>query len=87
VGVVGQEGVYAGIVDDVGELRRRQPEVERDEGRSDASNREQRLEERRLVESNERDSITRPDASVSQPRGDARGTRPDLPANLLASAA
>ena len=54
VGLVGHDRVDAGVVDDVAELGAGEAEVQRHEDGAEARRREQHLEERRLVEAEER---------------------------------
>jgi hypothetical protein len=63
----------AGVLEDVRDLVRRQPEVDRHRARAEPVAGEQRLGELEPVVQEQRDAVARPDAGAGEPRGEARG--------------
>ena len=78
VGLVDDQGVDAGVVDDEAELRPGQPEVQRHERRTQPGGGEHRLEERRLVHPEEPDAV-----AVGHAAGAQGGSQPVDPVEQL----
>ena len=68
--LIGDQNARAGVFDDVGDLVRRQPVVDRQEDRADVADGERNIEKRRAVLHQHRNDVVGADPSRGQPSAD-----------------